>query len=89
MMQSTVVTCMGWALAQPMSRMEQGMLMKKKLTSNSHDITWNSPVPRFNMTIRATLKPGFDKCMMMMMMIIEECHTSVRKLLLVVSARHS
>lgn len=87
MMQSTVVTCMGSALAQPMSRMEQGMLMKKKLTSSSHDITWNRPVPQFNMTICATLKPGFDKCMMMM--LIEEGNTSVRKLLLVISARHS
>ena len=39
MMQSTVVTYTGLALAPPMSRTEQETLMKRKLTSSSHDIS--------------------------------------------------
>lgn len=39
MMQSTVVTCTGSALALPMSRTEQETLTKRRLTNSSRDIT--------------------------------------------------
>lgn len=72
MMQNIVVTCMGWALAQPMSRTAQGTLTKRNPTNSSHDITPKTvPSHHSTRTVSAALKPGFDD-----QMITMEGHTT-------------
>lgn len=54
MMQSTVVTCTGSALARPMCRTERETLTKRRLTSSSRDITLKLSHPAAHIHIQSS-----------------------------------